>query len=243
MHIQKIVSGIRELQVMHTETKNNEIRRKKAQQKKIEAMIEEKEKDTDFFIEKMRLKKEKDRLIQKKILEREKENEEDREEEIDKARVRSKMELEKKNNKSASLRASRGATSAVNASRLYLLLSVFCTLCYLSASSFSLLCSSFSVHCSQLLFAYFNFSPLSSLLSPLSTLLLSPLPFLLLSLFSLLPSFSFPPFSPIRVVMKFFFNIPSSLMSFCQSCDNCFFFLPVFYSFYCVSVSSNIVAI
>lgn len=117
MHIQKIVSGIRELQVMHTENKNNEIRRKKAQQKKFEAMIEEREKDTDFFIERMRLKKGKDRLVQKKIFEREKEREEDKEEEMDRARVRSKMEQERNNNKSASLRASRGVTSAMTASR------------------------------------------------------------------------------------------------------------------------------
>ena len=119
MHIQKIISGIHVLQVQHTETKNNEFRRKKAQQKKMDAMIEEKEKDTDFFIEKMRLKKEKNRLMQKKTLEREKEREEDREEEIDKARLKSKMELDKQYNKTASLRAGKGATPAVTASRLH----------------------------------------------------------------------------------------------------------------------------
>lgn len=131
MHVQKIISGIRELQVQLKETKNYESRKKKARQKKIEAMIEEKEKDTDFLIEKMRLKKEKNRLMEKKTLEREKEREEDREEEIDKARLRNKMELLDKDKKviksnaTHTLRTSRGVGGGValaanaNASRYF----------------------------------------------------------------------------------------------------------------------------
>ena len=125
MHIQKIISGIRELQVQLEETKNYESRRKKAKQKKIEDIIEDKEKDEDFFIEKMRLKKEKNRLMQKKTLEREKEREEDREEEIDKARLRNKMELDKKVIKSVTVRTSRGVTLAANESRYFYLLCYF----------------------------------------------------------------------------------------------------------------------
>jgi hypothetical protein len=201
MHIQKIVSGIRELQVMHTESRNNEIRRKKTQQKKFEAMIEEKEKDTDFYIEKMKLKKEKDRLIQKKILEREKERDEDREVEVDKARVKSKMELEKKNNKSASLRASRGVTSAITASRLYLVLSLLCTLFHLLPSLYTAL--------------NFSLLPSSSLLLPLSPLHFSP--------FSLSPQSFFPPPSfphPSTFLASLSFHL--SFMHFSPPCDICY---------------------
>ena len=153
MHVQKIISGIRELQEQLTENKIYEARKKKARQKKIDAMLEEKEKDDDFFIEKMKLKKEKKRLMDKKILEREKEREEDREEEIDKARLRNKMELLDKDKKvtksiaTLTLRTSRGVGTALAAnadasrySHLFCLLSsVICVL-----ASFPCLLSSLS---------------------------------------------------------------------------------------------------
>lgn len=228
MHIQKIVSGIRELQVMHTESKNNEIRRKKARQKKLEAMIEEKEKDTDFYIEKMRLKKEKDRLIQKKILEREKEREEDREEEIDKARVRSKMELEKKNNKSVFLRASRGVTSAINASRLFILLTFYSLLSY-----FSLLCSSFYL-CTLLSTSPCFLHLLSSLLSlpaTLSTLHSSPFS---LSPPSLFLSSIFPP------IHLSFFLLRHSIFLSCLSFHHVTFFTSSLPKFLLIMLLFNI---